>query len=108
MRYHQYKAFYRTYAVASCNNTNTGTVQHFPTKPLLFDLSVDPAEANPLPEASIDPRLYDKINQLHNEKHAAIFGTVHTTANCQAQRTTAGPAALEGRHQRVRVAVATR
>jgi hypothetical protein len=80
MRYHQYKAFWRTYAVASCNDTNHGKVHLYPTeKPLVFDLSVDPAEAHPLED--VDPRLYHTLAGLHKQKMDDINRTPHTHAN---------------------------
>jgi arylsulfatase A-like enzyme len=95
-RFHQYKAFSKTYAVGSCNSTarddlaamavasgdvdageDNGEIHvHLWSTPLIFDLSADPAESKPLKD--VDPRLIAKMRQVHAELLANIQGTPHS------------------------------
>jgi len=90
MRFQQYKAYFKTYSVPSCNGTGP-TPQHeiIHNPPLVFDLSQDPAEAKPL--TNVAPALLQKLDQLRLQKLSDIYSTPHTWANMTLGTTSAWP-----------------
>jgi hypothetical protein len=81
MRLGKYKAHFRTHAAVPChyengthrgNVTKTRTVDHDP--PLIFDLSVDRAEARP-----VDPASIPGVLQRVKAEYEAYWRSVNTT-----------------------------
>lgn len=76
---HQFKAIYETGGAAGCGEGNRAApLRHDP--PLLFDLSVDPAEAHPLDRASHGPVLAE-IKRIRAAKLKNVLETFHSVAN---------------------------
>lgn len=62
IRYNQFKAYLATYGAPACNIPASKTLYHMP--PLVFDLSVDPAESNPVRNAAVEQAVVDYYNSL--------------------------------------------
>ncbi len=79
VRYLQFKAIYQTGGAPDCQKNKGNITSHNP--PLLFDLSVDMAEAAPLDPSNATVRgIIDKIGQLRKEKMHSILTTYHSIA----------------------------
>jgi len=86
-RWHQYKAYSKTYAVGACNSTaedmqllrsgsddDNGEINVKLWKtPLIFDVASDPAESTPLQD--VDPRLVKQLLSVHSALMSDIRGS---------------------------------
>eukprot|EP00116_Pleurobrachia_bachei_P004851 sb/3465113/ len=77
MRWNSYKIYFATNSKPDCNDTETGFVLY--DSPLVFDLSVDPGESNPLTNLTVD--FYQTLDNFRNDIHKSIEGTFKSTVD---------------------------
>eukprot|EP00116_Pleurobrachia_bachei_P007652 sb/3467914/ len=78
MRWNSYKIYFATNPNSDCSGSKgTGFVLHDP--PLVFDLSVDPAEATPL--TNLTAEFYQTLDNFRNDLHKSIESTFKSTVD---------------------------
>eukprot|EP00116_Pleurobrachia_bachei_P014913 sb/3475175/ len=78
MRWNSYKIYFATNPKPDCNGS-TGTGFHYHDPPLVFDLSVDPAESTPLTNLTME--FYETIDKFRDDIHKSIEGTFKSTVD---------------------------